>query len=376
LALAEDAVQDAIARALERWDTDGVPKDAQAWIIRVAHNRMVDTLKGVARTVPLERDWPVSPITPSLDDELSLMFLCCHPSLTRSAQIALTLKVASGFTTEQIARAFLTEETTVAQRIVRAKQTLRKEEARLEMPEVETLPARLDSIVEVLYLVFTEGYSPSDGDVAVKEDLCAEALRLVRLLTGIPHCGLPKVEALQALFCFQASRSAARIADDGSSLLLQEQDRTRWDAELIGEGLGCLHRSACGGELSRFHLEAGIAACHAVARRYDLTDWPRIVSLYNDLMRLEPSPIVQVNRAVAVAMASGALAGLDELDAIPERELIARYPYALAAYAELHTSLGNLEEARGYLIRALEWQHSTGQRKLLSRKLAVLARVE
>jgi RNA polymerase sigma-70 factor, ECF subfamily len=371
-------VQEATVRALERWTQVGVPERADGWLLRVAHNAAVDAIRREERLASLPDesgdgqagDEPA----PAVDDELCLMFLCCHPALSRAAQVALTLKIACGFTTQQIALAFLTEDKTLAQRIARAKQRLRQEGARFELPGADELPARLEPILDVLYLVFNEGYAPTDGEDAIKDDLCSEALRLSRVLTDLPPTATPAAEAERALFCFQASRAPARRADDGSLLLLPEQDRTRWDAALMEEGFELLARAARGDELSRFHLEAGIAACHAAATGYHAADWAKIVYLYDVLRARAPSPVVEVNRAVAVAMLSGALAGLDELDAIPERDLIGRYPYALAAYAELHTSLGQIEQARAYLARALEHQPSRLQRKLLERKLAGLER--
>jgi RNA polymerase sigma factor (sigma-70 family) len=376
LELCENAVQEAMLRALERWPRDGTPASPDGWLLRVAHNAAVDALRREVRMTALpseQADEPEVP-TPALDDELLLMFLCCHPALPRAAQVALTLKVACGFSTPQIAQAFLTEEKTLAQRLARAKQRLRQEEARFELPETDELPARLAPILDVLYLVFNEGHSPTSGETAIEEELCSDALRLARLLTSLPPTATPEAEALRALLCFQAARAPARRADDGSLLLLQEQDRARWDAALIEEGFAALGRAGRGDALSRFHLEAGIAACHAVAPSYAATDWPQVVFLYDVLRARAPSPIVEVNRAIAIAMASGALAGLDELDAIPERDLIARYPYALAAYAELHASLDHLEEARSYLDRALANQPSRPQRQLLERKRAALDR--
>ena len=390
-------------RALEAWPEGAIPQRVDGWLLRVAHNLAVDAIRREDRHAPLEALGPgagagdaagpdpasasnsapapesngsASSLEPGadLDDDLRLIFLCCHPALARAAQVALTLKVACGFTVGQIALAFLTEEKTLAQRIARAKQRLRQEGARFELPAADDLPGRLEPILDVLYLVFNEGYSPTGGDDAVEEDLCAEALRLARLLTARSETATPAAEALRALFCLQASRAPARRADDGSLLLLQEQDRARWDTELIDEGFAHLERAARGQEMSRFHLEAGIAACHAAAPSYQETDWPKIVFLYDALRARSPSPVVEVNRAVAVAMTSGALAGIDELDAIPERDLIGRYPYALAAYAELHASLGRLDEARAHLRRALACQPSEAQRKLLERKLAALDR--
>jgi len=364
----EGAVQEALVRALERWPSEGVPARPEGWLVRVAHNVVIDGHRRPA--VGLDAPASDEPPEPTLDDQLCLIFLCCHPSLGRAAQLALTLKIACGFTTPQLARAFLSDERTLAQRIVRTKQQLRDGNIVFELPAPDEIADRLDPILDVLYLMFTEGYSPSDGDASIKQELCDEAIRLARLVAPLA----PAASALAGLCCFQASRSTARIADDGSLLLLAEQDRDRWDRELIALGFGYLEQAAQGDQLTRFHLEAGIAACHAGATSFQSTDWTSIVRLYDLLRARAASVVVDVNRAIAIAMLSGAQAGLDELDAIPERELVERYPYALAAYAELHTSRGELELARAYLDRALTHQPSRMQRALLARKRAALTR--
>ena len=383
LDLALNAVQEAMVRALERWPREGVPEQIEGWLLRVAHNQAIDTLRSQARRAA--RDAAYEPgqdandleNAPSrVDDELALMFLCCHPALPAAAQVTLTLKVASGFTVAQIASAFLTDARTVAQRIVRAKQRLRDEKAVFVVPDEGAIAARVGPILDALYLVFNEGHSPSDGEAAVSDAFCNEALRITRLLTASARSATPSAEALHALLCFQASRTSARQADDGGLLLLPEQDRARWDSALVYEAFTHLGRAARGDTLSRFHLEAGIAACHAMATTYASTDWPRIVSLYDALRGCAPSPIVEVNRAVAIAMTDGPLAGIDALDAIPERDLVARYPFALAAYAELHASLGHIEEARAYLVRALAHQPAKAQQMLLTRKLNVCRELE
>jgi RNA polymerase sigma-70 factor (ECF subfamily) len=374
LPLIQSAVQEAGLRGLERADSIVVDADLEGWLLRVAHNEVVDQLRRDAKNVSLSESHlgSVDPPLPEVDDELRLIFLCCHPALTRAAQIALTLRVAYGFETGQIARAFLSDERTVAQRIVRAKQRLRDEAVPFELPAVDELPARLPSILDVLYQLFTEGYSTTKGEAAIDALLCDESLRAVRLLSDDERSTAPAAEALRALFCFHVARAPARCADDGSLVLLHEQDRSLWDTALLGEGFDYLARSARGADLSRFHVEAGIAACHAKATSYATTDWGEIVSLYDVLRETSPSPIVDVNRALAVAMCRGAQAGLDELDAIPEHDLLARYPYALATYAELHASLGHIEEARLFLDRALEQQTSQAERALLRRKRAAL----
>jgi RNA polymerase sigma-70 factor (ECF subfamily) len=374
LALAEAAVQEAGLRAVERYEDDPTSPRLEGWLLRVAHNVLVDELRSDRRHVDLaEGDvGAAEPEAVELDDELRLIFLCCHPALPRAAQIALTLRIAYGFDTHQIARAFLADERTVAQRIVRAKQRLREQSTPFELPEPSELGARLAPILDVLYQLFTEGYATTDSEEGIDAALCEESLRLVRLLTDDARSTSPAAEALRALFCFHAARSGARRTADGGLLLLHEQDRAAWDRRLFAEGFEFLGRSARGAELSRFHLEAAIAACHAQAPNYASTDWPEILRLY-DLLRAEaPSPVVEVNRALAVAMCRGATAGLDELDAIPERDLIARYPYALATYAELHASLGHMDEARRFLERALEQQTAPCERALLERKRAAL----
>lgn len=370
----QSAVQEAGLRALERWP-GGSDRELESWLVRVAHNALVDELRKGTRLRPLGEEAAEADATapmPQLDDELCLIFLCCHPELPRAAQIALTLRIVYGFQSAQIARAFLADERTVAQRIVRAKQRLRDAQAPFELPEPAEIPARLAAILDVLYQLFTEGHASSADEAGIDDALCAESLRLGRLLAADARWTSPEVEALCALFCFHIARAAARRADDGSLLLLHEQDRKRWDEELLAEGFQHLARSARGDSVSRFHLEAGIAGCHARAPSYAQTDWVEILSLYELLRSTHPSPIVDVNRALAVAMLHGANAGLDELDAIPERELIARYPYALATYAELYASLGQLDEARAFLERALQAQASPAERALLQRKRAAL----
>ncbi len=376
LAEIENAVQEAGLRALERWEGEPDAAELEGWLLRVAHNAIIDGHRRERRNVPIMDSHlgADSPPAPELDDELRLVFLCCHPALPRAAQIALTLRIAYGFSTAQIARAFLSDERTIAQRIVRAKQRLRDESMQLELPEPDEVPSRLPPILDVLYQLFTEGYSTTESDAGIDDALCAESLRLVRLLTDDERWTSPAAEALRALVCFHVARAPARIADDGSLVLLHEQDRSRWNPSLLEEGFVFLARAARGDEVSRFHVEAGIAACHAKAASYAATDWGDIVTLYDVLREMSPSPVVDVNRALAVAMCRGAVAGLDELDAIPEREVLGRYPYALAMYAELHASLGHLDEARMFLDRALEQQASPAERALLRRKRAALAR--
>lgn len=376
-ALVEQAVQDSYVRALARWVVSGLPDDAEAWLVRVAHNAAVDALRRERSHLALETARDVAEQEPpdfDAEDEVRLMFLCCDPSLSRAAQIALVASVAFGLTAAQIATAFVSDERTVAQRLVRAKQRLRERGVRFDVPGAGALPDRLTALLDVLYVVFSEGYSPSIGDEAIDDGLCHDALRFIRLLTERDDTGLAPAFALRALLCLHASRASARLADDGSLLLLAEQDRSKWDSALVDEAFACLARAATGAEVTRYHLEAAIAACHAVAPSFAATNWERVVELYAQLRSRWPSVVIDVNHALAVGMHAGARSGLDELDSIPERELLARYPYALAAYAELHASLGNLAEARAYLDRAVTHQTSPAQAALLRRKRAALAR--
>ena len=375
-ALVEQGVQEAYARALARWTPAGLPDNPEAWLVRVAHNTIVDALRRERAHLTLAHASGVPEAEPAFDtdDEIRLMFLCCDPVLPRAGQIALVLNTAFGLTARQIATAFVSDERTVAQRIVRAKQRLREEGVAFDVPTAGTLPERLASILDVLYLVFSEGYSPSIGEEAFDSGLCRESLRFVRLLAERPDTALPAVFALRALLALHAARAPSRLADDGSLLLLSEQDRSAWDDELIREGFQCIERAGTGATLTRYHVEAAIAACHAIAPTYAGTDWARIVELYDLLRHQAPSLVVDVNRAVALGMSAGARAGLDELDAIPERDVLARYPYALASYAEMHASLGDLDEARSYLDRALAHQSSGAQAALLRRKRAALDR--
>jgi RNA polymerase sigma-70 factor (ECF subfamily) len=374
LTLIENALQEAGLRALERWHDGEVPRDPEGWLLRVAHNAVADALRRERRLVALgvEHEGSVDPPAPEIDDELRLVFLACHPVLPRAAQIALTLNVAYGLTASRIAPLFLSDPRAVAQRLVRAKQRLREEGVPFDLPEAAELPARLEAILDVIYQLFTLGHEAAEGD-GFDDEICAESLRLSRLLTSAPRTATPAARALHALLCFQAARAPARRAEDGSLLLLQEQDRARWDGALLTEGFVALGQAAEGRSISRFHVEAGIAACHAAAPSFAETDWTEVLALYDTLRAIAPSPVVDVSRAFAVAMCRGAHAGLDELDAIPERDLLARYPYALATYAELHASLGHLDQARSYLDRALAHQPAPGQQSLLRRKRAALS---
>jgi RNA polymerase sigma-70 factor (ECF subfamily) len=287
------------------------------------------------------------------DDELGLLFLACHPELPAESRVALALKLAGGFSVPEIARAFLAQDSAVAQRLVRAKRTLRDRGADFGMPVAHELPARLDSVLDALYLMFNEGYAPTSGEVVVREEVAHESMRLAALVTGHPATGTPGAWALRSLMCLHAARFPARAGSDGSLFLLREQDRTRWDRRLISDGLRALDRSASGDEVSRYHLEAGIAACHAVAASWEATDWAQILAQYDRLQALTKSPVVAVNRAVAVSRVHGPLAGLAALDEVAALPPLENYPLLPAVQAELWREAGDPARAADYYRAAL-----------------------
>jgi RNA polymerase sigma-70 factor (ECF subfamily) len=383
LDLVEDVVQDAFVQAMRRWPGSGVPDNPGAWILRVAKNRAIDILRRQGRwrekRDELERSILPEDIRPGgppvffsdaiEDDELRLIFATCHPALSRDAQVALTLKTAGGFGTAEIARAFLTSKATVAQRIVRAKRALREGQVPLEIPSADDMPARLDAALEVLYLMFSEGYEATSGDALVRAELCGEAIRLAEMLAAHPRVGGPAVHALVALFLFQAARLPTRTDRGGDLLPLDRQDRAGWDRRLIRRALEHQRRSAAGSELSPYHLQSEIASCHTLAPTFEDTDWPRILRCYDALMDLAPSPVVALNRAVAVAHAHGPDAGLAALESIPHDPALADYPPRWAVEGELLARAGRLDAAERALVSAVNVARSEPVRRHLSDRL-------
>lgn len=379
---AEDAIQDAYLVAIERWPRDGFPDRPSAWIFTTARNRAIDRLRrdrtGRAKLERLAALEAVGPppaddaavtSAPELDDRLGLIFACCHPALDAEARIALTLRTLCGLTTEEIADAFLVPRATMAQRLVRVKRKIRAAAIPFGVPPASELPERIDDVCTVVYLVFNEGYAATSGDVLVRRDLCNEAIRLARLLVRL----LPvqaEVVGLLALLLFADSRREARTAPDGSLIRLADQDRRRWDRAAIAEANGLLGR-ANRSPLGPYALEAAIAAVHANAPDAEAVDWPLIVRLYDRLARLAPSPVVGLNRAVAIAEADGPAAGLAALDALDAREL-ADYHLFHAARAELFTRLGRTGEARDALDAALARVRTPHERALLATRRAGL----
>ena len=379
LALAEEVVQDALVTALQQWPYQGVPANPPAWLIQVAKNRALDRLRRDRSFGGKERDVAAAfepratsadSGRPFADDELCMMFMACHPDIPREARVALTLKTVGGFSVPEIARAFLAQETAVAQRIVRAKKLVRDREIPLDLPAASDMPARLDSVLEVLYLMFNEGYSAHAGESLVRRDLVAEAIRLTRLVACHPATALPKTHALLALMLLQAARIPARAGGDGGLFVLEEQDRALWDRALIADGLRHLDAAASGDDVSTYHLQAGIAACHAVAPAWSATDWKQIVSLYDALLDLEPGPIVALNRAIAVSRAEGAEAGLRALRPLRADPALARYYLFHATLGELTREAGDPAAAARHFEAALALPIPAPARRFLARKLA------
>lgn len=365
--LAEDFAHDALVAALEQWPESGVPDNPGAWLTTTAKRRAIDHLRKrdrhagkepevsyelEARRAANRRDPAVEADDPVGDDLLGLMFLCCHPVLSREARVALTLRLLGGLATDEIARAFLVPKATLAQRIVRAKRTLREARVPFEVPRGEELAERQGSVLEVVYLVFNEGYSATAGQDWARPELCREALRLGRILAGLaPEAS--EVHGLVALMEIQASRLAARTGPAGEAVLLLDQDRSRWDPLHIRRGLEALERAqALGGGFGPYALQAAIAACHARARTADDTDWPRIVALYDALTQVAPSPVVALNRAVAVGTAYGPEAGLELVDALAAEPELEGYPHLPAVRGDLLEKLGRNAEARAEFERA------------------------
>ena len=378
---AEEALHDAFKAALEQWPRDGVPANPRAWLVSAGRFKAIDGMRRDARFDVVEdvteladalatADAPVEEGETVADDQLRLVFTCCHPALSPDAQVALTLREVCGLTTEQIAYAFLTPAPTLAQRIVRAKAKIRDARIPYQVPTQDELPERLDAVLRVIYLVFNEGYAASSGDTLTRSDLSGEAIRLGRLLVEL----LPEPEArgLLALMLLHESRRATRTSPDGDLILLENQDRARWNREQIAEGVALVEQALSSRRFGPYTLQAAIAAVHAEAADAAATDWAQIVGLYDVLLRVEPSPIVALNRAVAVAMRDGPAAGLTLIDAILARGELADYRLAHAARADLCRRLGQTDDARASYERALALTRQEPERRFIERRLAEL----
>jgi RNA polymerase sigma factor (sigma-70 family) len=385
--LAEDLAQDALVIALERWPATGIPDNPAAWLMATAKHRAIDRirrnvmqqrkLEAMGRDAELQHELSEADFEAAddfaQDDLLRLIFIACHPVLSREAQVALTLRLLGGLSTDEIARAFLVPEPTIAQRIVRAKRALAAAQVPFEMPAAPDRAERLSSVLEVIYLIFNEGYAATAGEHWMRPALCDEALRLGRILAGLaPHAG--EVQGLLALMEIQASRMKARVSPSGEPILLLDQNRARWDYFMIRRGLAALGKAEALGPLGPYGVQASIAACHARARRAEDTDWARIAALYGALVQLSPSPIVELNRAVAVGMADGPAAGLAIVDALLDEPALASYHLLPSVRGDLLVKLGRFDEAGVAFAQAASLTRNERERDLLLKRAAACAR--
>jgi RNA polymerase sigma-70 factor, ECF subfamily len=380
LSLAEEVVQDALISAMQQWALRGVPENPRGWLFRVARNRALDQLRRES-TLRAKEPELVSAFRERIaedeplfahelrDDQLRMMLVCCHPAIPKESRIALTLKTVGGFSVDEIARAFLTKKEAVAQRLVRAKKLIRDEGIPMELPSRAELPSRLGSLLEVLYLLFNEGYSAHAGEDLVRTDLCYEAIRLVRQLVEHPAASLPEARALLALMLMQGARLPARVDSAGELATLEEQDRSLWDQAMLAEGLRELGRSATGDRLTAYHVEAAIASCHAVSPSFGETDWPEIVAHYDQLYELKQTPVVALNRAIAIAMAEGPRAGLAEIERVAAHPALRDYLPLPLITGELWLRAGDRERAAEHFTRALELPATMPEKRFLLRKL-------
>lgn len=381
LDLVEDVVHDAFVRALRHWPYTGIPDNPSAWILSVARNRALDVLRRQGRWRELGGELerailphgrggqPASYFSHEVeDDQLRLMFACCHPALSRDGQVALTLKTVGGFSVDEIGRAFFARRATIAQRIVRAKRTLREVGATLEVPSGDGLVARRGAVLEVLYLLFNEGYAAFEGEDLVRTELCGEAIRLAELVGAHAVLGGPEAHALAALMLFQAARQPARVDAHGELVPLARQDRGRWDRRALRRALEHLGRAGRGAEVTSYHLQAEIASCHSLAESFERTDWPRILDCYDALAAQDPSPVVALNRAVALAEVGGAEAALRSLAGIGDHPTLRTYEGRWAIEADLLARLGRRREAAGAFAEAMRHSRSEPVRRHLARR--------
>lgn len=386
LALAEDVVQDAFCRALEVWKLRGVPENPSAWLMATAKNRALDILRRertARRYAPelgrlLESEWTLAPVVneafgaPAIrDDQLRMMFSCCHPQLPEVAQVALILHILCGFGVGEVAAAFLSRRAAMEKRIARGKRVLASSTRLFDLDEEREMPKRASAVQRALYLLFSEGYHGAHAVMAVRVDLCREAMHLSELLLEHPLSATPSSYALAALMCLDAARLPARVDARGNLSSLYDQDRSLWDAALIEKGEALLDRSATGTDLTEYHIEAAIASVHARARTAADTRWDTIVSLYDTLMALRPSPIVALNRAIALAQLEGPGRGLEAMAAIDDRELLSEYPFYFAALAELELRSGRAGAAREYFLTARRLARNPMERRFFEQRASV-----
>jgi RNA polymerase sigma-70 factor (ECF subfamily) len=381
LGLAEDVVQEALARALQTWPFYGVPENPSAWIMRASRNLALDVVRRErvfrgkepeiirlieAGSAPAPAIFPEQEIA---DDRLRMMFVCCHPLIAPEAQVALALKTLCGFSAKEIARAFLTTEAAIAKRLVRAKQSIRDAGIPFEIPAGPELERRLDGVLQSLYLLFNEGYKASTGEKLVREEVCSEAIRLTALLVKNAAGNQPRTHALLALMLLNAARLPARVDCEGNLRRLLDQDRSLWDRGMIARGHYHLAQSAAGSEITAYHLQAGIAACHCSAQDYESTDWKRILALYDRLVQFDQSPVAALNRTVALAEVRGPQAGLDAIAGIPNRESLDAYYLLHAVLGEFESRLNHPQNAAAHFQRSLDLADLKSERAFLAARL-------
>jgi RNA polymerase sigma factor (sigma-70 family) len=384
LELAEDLVQEALLKALQVWSYGEIPHNPAAWITQVAKNQALDLIRRESHFRSKEAEivrWmertsldpagleTLFPDQEIQDDQLRMMFTCCHPLLPPESQVALTLKTLCGFSIPEVSRALLTSEAALAKKLVRARQRIRDANVPFEIPTGQELPPRLESVLQALYLLFNEGYKASDGESLVREELCREAIRLTEILVRHPAGNQPKTHALLALMLLAAARLSTRVDAEGNLLLLKDQDRSGWDRATIARGLYHLTQAAAGDEVSEYHLQAGIAACHCTARDYESTNWSQILALYDRLVEIDDSPVIALNRAIAVAYTRGVREGIAAVGRIPDRRKIESYYLLYAVLAEFHWQLEEYQAAAANYRRALELTTIEPERSFLARKL-------
>src|SRR6516225_1749014 len=385
LALAEDVVQDAFCRALEVWSFRGMPENPSAWLMTTAKNRALDALRRerTARTFApelgrlVESEWTLAPAVEEQfqpnainDDELRMMFSCCHPRLAEEGQVALILHILCGFTVDEIAGAFVSGHAAIEKRITRSKKVLADSKRLFDVSGAEDFARRLPAVQRALYLLFNEGYHGASPESAVRSDLCQESMRLTSILLGNPLGATPSTYALAALMSLNAARLPARLDISGNLTVLADQDRSQFDQALAEEGLRLLERSATGAELTDYHVEAAIAWVHTSTQRTEDTDWATIVSLYDKLMALRPSPIVALNRAIAIAQREGPQRGLQEIQAIQDLERLGKYPFYHAALGELEIGSGHFEDAREHFVAALRLARNPMERSFFEHRIS------
>jgi RNA polymerase sigma factor (sigma-70 family) len=384
LQMAEDVVQEAMLRAFQTWPYYGIPKNPAAWLTQTAKNLALDLIRREklfrekeSAIISFIEQWSDSPEADDgpvfegevKDDRLRMMFACCHPLIPQEAQVALALKTLCGFSPAEIARAFLTSEAAIAKRLVRARQKIREAQVVFEIPAGAELSARLDGVLQTLYLLFNEGYKASSGPRLIREELCHEAIRLATLLSRHPQGNQPRIHALVALMLLNGARLPARLDAEGNILRLKDQDRSSWSQGMIARGMLHLNQAAAGEQITEYHLQAGIAACHCLASDYDATDWTRILSLYDRLLELDDSPVVALNRAVAVANVKGAQAGIEAIQAMERRGELDSYYLLPAVLAEFESQLENYEAAASHLREAIRLTEVKSEQSFLSKRL-------